>query len=534
MTNPIDQAPTQLTSADWLPGYELLSVIGSGGFGTVYRARQLKLDRIVAVKVLRPGGQNRAAITARFGAESVVLAKLHHPNVVQVFDCGHSDDRLYLAMELLEGEDLGRRLLRSRPLGEGLAWGIARQVAAALDHATQHKVVHRDIKPTNIFLVPAPDDPSRPAGIPLVKVMDFGLAKWSVAPGAEQLTTAGVMLGTPIYMAPEQFREPGRVDHRADIYALGATLYHLLSGRPPFTGKSPWDVMAQKLERKPRLGATVSPKSSALVAAMMESDPAKRIASYEELIARIDELAALGIGAGRPQNQVWQRSRWAAAVAALGILVGTGIGAWASRGMRPEERINPANEERRGTSPEFITAGEELLLFDGKNLNSWIPLAGSSKLVSDEDKLKVLSWSGAVRRGFEPIDRYRLRIGIDLYEADAVELQFAIPEMPAQAPTFVLRVTKQEGAMLGARLDRGRFEARSPALRFSTRPGIDKAPYREVRIERGEGQWSVWFNNKQVGEMDDDARRLPELRLVSEGEGGARMDSALIVALKPK
>jgi len=524
---PSDLNPTQITPADWLPGYELIAPIGSGGFGTVFQARQLKLDRIVAVKVLRPGGNNRDAVAARFDAEAVMLAKLSHPNVVQVFDCGHTDDRLYLAMELLEGEDLGRRLLRSRTLDERLVWSIARQAALALAHATRHNIVHRDIKPTNLYLVPPNPDCSLPEGVPLVKVMDFGLAKWTTQPLEDHLTTSGVMLGTPVYMAPEQFRQPGQVDHRADMYALGATVFHALSGRAPFTGKTPWDVMAQKLEHKPRLASNISRESAALVAAMMDPDPAKRLGCYDDLIPRIDQLlAATSLEPRRPTK----RARWVASVAALGILVGTGIGAWGARSLHGET-AKTESPTHTLADVEFISEGSELLLYDCRTLSGWTPLGGGLQPALDEDRLKVLAWHGTIRRTFEPHEAYRLRLGIDVNEAESVEVQFGIPV--ERGPIPALQVSRKDGVALGVRHEDGRFDVRSEAIKFPSRPK-DRPPYREVRIERSPGQWHVWFNSKDLGRIEDDVRRLPEVRLVTDSEAPARMDSALLAVLRPK
>src|SRR5689334_15309944 len=292
MPPPPDPHQTTITGGDWLPDYEITSTLGVGSFGTVMKARQLRLDRVVALKIIQLDGIVNPALVARFKLEAVTLAKLHHPNIVQVYDYGFHGGRMFIAMELLEGEDLWQRLKRAGKLDERAAWAVARQTASALAHAAGHGVIHRDIKPSNLFLIPAPPGVGLPPGVPMIKVTDFGLARtsWATDAADGRLTSPGAVLGTPAYMAPEQYRGAADLDHRVDIYALGATVYHALAGRPPFEGTTVWDVMAQKLELTPRSWPAVSRESVELIAAMMAPDAAKRIGTYEELLTRIDRL----------------------------------------------------------------------------------------------------------------------------------------------------------------------------------------------------------------------------------------------------
>jgi serine/threonine protein kinase len=158
-TKPVIVVPTAKVHDEHhptIPGYEILSVLGRGACGVVYRARQLKLDRIVALKTVQLQSPSRSTALARFELEAVALAKLQHPNIVNVFDYGHHDGQVYMAMELLDGEDLERRLRRLGRLDDRTAWTIARQTAAALSHAAALGIIHRDIKPANLFLVPPP------------------------------------------------------------------------------------------------------------------------------------------------------------------------------------------------------------------------------------------------------------------------------------------------------------------------------------------------------------------------------------------
>ncbi len=214
-------APEEI--APLFPTLEILNVIGQGGMGVVYRARQRELGREVALKLLWTGGARDAALGERFLREARTLARLQHPNIVAVYDFGRAGEHLYLLLELVEGATL-RQALRAGRVEPAAALAIVGEVCAALQFAHDQGVVHRDIKPENILL----DRAGR------VKIADFGLARLlSREPGPERLTRAGQAMGTPQYMAPEQLERPLTVDHRADIYSLGVVFYELLTGELP-------------------------------------------------------------------------------------------------------------------------------------------------------------------------------------------------------------------------------------------------------------------------------------------------------------
>ena len=222
--------------------YELGKKLGQGGFGLVMVARDTNLDREVALKFLHAEYTANPDILRRFLQEARSAAKIVHPGIVTVFECGQvqgtgtsSDGVAYIAMELLHGESLADRLLRSGRLDPGPAMEIARQVASALEAAHRAGIVHRDLKPDNIFLVP---DPAMPTG-ERVKVLDFGIAKLAPTAGAASSgvqTQSTMVFGTPRYMSPEQCKSAAHVDHRSDIYTLGCILYELVTGQPPFSG----------------------------------------------------------------------------------------------------------------------------------------------------------------------------------------------------------------------------------------------------------------------------------------------------------
>ena len=278
------------------PDYEILEVLGQGGLGVVFRACQERLGRVVALKTIRIDQASRQIAMQRFKQEAQLIARLQHPNVITAYDCGTHAGRLYLAMELVEGEDLEQWINRAGRLSETTAWHLARQAAAGLAHAAAREVVHRDIKPANLLITAPPDGFPLPSGVPLVKITDFGLALlYEDDQQQTRLTAAGSLMGTPHYMAPEQLGD-SHVDQRADIYALGATVYHMLSGQAPFEGQTLGQILARKLKNEtPALSELVPDISSGtveLVRRMMENEPERRVADYESLLHDIDSLLA--------------------------------------------------------------------------------------------------------------------------------------------------------------------------------------------------------------------------------------------------
>jgi tetratricopeptide (TPR) repeat protein/tRNA A-37 threonylcarbamoyl transferase component Bud32 len=215
--------------------YTVEKEIGAGGMATVYRARDVKHDRDVAIKVLRP--ELSAAVGAsRFLQEIRVTAQLHHPHILPLYDSGEADALLYYVMPYVEGESLRHRLMRQGPLSVDEAIRIAQHVAAALETAHSRGIVHRDIKPENILLVAAE-----------AVVADFGIARAMSVSGGTQLTQPGSAVGTPVYMSPEQATGEGEIDGRSDVYALGCVLYEMLTGEPPYAAPTIEGIMLKRL-----------------------------------------------------------------------------------------------------------------------------------------------------------------------------------------------------------------------------------------------------------------------------------------------
>src|SRR5262245_11400193 len=220
-------------------GYEILSELGRGGMGVVYLARQVGLKRLVALKVILAGARAGARERARFRAEAEAVARLQHPNIVQIYEISEQDGLLCLALEFIDGGSLAQRIAGA-PQHPRAAAELVEVLSRAIHSAHEHHVVHRDLKPANVLLTCA--------GVP--KIADFGLAKRLDDESAP--TESGTILGTPSYMAPEQVQGRGHgIGPATDVYALGAILYELLSGRPPFKGASPMDTVLQVIHDDP-------------------------------------------------------------------------------------------------------------------------------------------------------------------------------------------------------------------------------------------------------------------------------------------
>jgi serine/threonine protein kinase len=298
-----------------LPDYEILMELGRGGMGVVYKARDLKLNRLVALKMIRAGGHASEADIKRFLAEAQAVARLDHPHIVPIFEIGTTDGLPYFAMALLEGGSLKQRLADG-PVPARVAARLLRQVAEGVQHAHEHGVIHRDLKPHNILLQhddsrPAPGvislpgrartqdaldlaagEVARGSGLSMPRVSDFGLARLV---GQDGMSLTGEVMGTPSYMSPEQaagrIREIGPA---ADIYGLGAVLYELLTGRPPFQAPTPMETLRQVQDQEPvpprRLKTGVPRDLEIICLKCLSKEPAKRYATARELGNDLDRF----------------------------------------------------------------------------------------------------------------------------------------------------------------------------------------------------------------------------------------------------
>lgn len=266
--------------------FRLLRRLGAGGMAEVWLAEQTSLRRQVAIKVMRPDIQADESCRRRFEQEALATAGLNHPNIVQVYAVGESNGVRYIAQEYVAGMNMRDYILKKGPPTAHIALHLLKQVASALQAAADKGIVHRDIKPENILLTRK--------GV--AKVVDFGLAQ--LAQGGDlRLTQAGMTMGTPLYMSPEQV-QGSKVDHRSDLYSLGATFYHLLVGRPPFRGDTALAVAFHQVHTPPPSLTDSRPDLSSsvcrLIQRMLAKKPDERFASAQVLLQELRELEKRG------------------------------------------------------------------------------------------------------------------------------------------------------------------------------------------------------------------------------------------------
>ncbi|MEO8702568.1 MAG: serine/threonine-protein kinase [Kofleriaceae bacterium] len=274
--------------------YRIQAKLGEGGMGAVYKAEQISLKRTCAVKVLRPDVAGTSIMLRRFNAEAEAVAKLSHPNTVNIYDFGQdTDGTFFIAMEYVEGGSLREAIHAEAPFATKRALSIASQVAASLTDAHSHSIIHRDLKPDNVMLQ------SRGRAKDVARVLDFGIAKLRDEGRATQaaMTQAGDMLGTPQYMAPEQIRAE-QIDGRTDVYALGCMLYEMVTARLPFEGPTIMALLSKHLmetpqspsQRRPDLG--IPPQIDQLIMSAIAKDPNARPATMETFGEQINALLA--------------------------------------------------------------------------------------------------------------------------------------------------------------------------------------------------------------------------------------------------
>ncbi len=271
-------------SGQQIPGYQILKKLGAGAMATVYKARQLSLDRIVAIKVLPQKFTKNPDFVERFYAEGRAAAKLNHPNIVQAYDVGKAGEFHYFVMEFVDGRTVFEDITSKGPYDEASAVRIGIEVANALNHAHERGFIHRDVKPKNIMIS---DDSGR------TKLADMGLAR-AISDREAAEAEAGKAYGTPYYISPEQVRGEVGVDFRADIYSLGATLYHMVTGQVPFDGPNPSAVMRKHLNDTLTPPDHINPNLTSGIAEVVEvclaKDRNKRYSSTADLLEDLQAI----------------------------------------------------------------------------------------------------------------------------------------------------------------------------------------------------------------------------------------------------
>jgi WD40 repeat protein/serine/threonine protein kinase len=329
---PLGRAAPAAPGLPAVPGYELLGELGRGGMGVVYRAQQTSLQRLVALKMLLTGAPQTAEALARFRTEAEALAQLQHPHIVQIYEIGEHEGRPYFALEYVAGPSLARHL-DGQPQGARAAAELVEVLARAVDFAHQHGIIHRDLKPGNVLLQkseekgagsPSPGDSRLLASDFIPKITDFGLAKFvgdgepgELVRGRGALTETGIILGTPSYMAPEQTggdRKGRRVGQGVDVYALGAILYELLTGRPPFQGETALDTLKQVTSLDPvpprRLRPGVPRDLETICLKCLEKEPKNRYPSAGDLAEDLRRFLDGQPTRARPLGPAGRAWRW--------------------------------------------------------------------------------------------------------------------------------------------------------------------------------------------------------------------------------
>ncbi len=270
--------------AQQIPGFQILSKLGQGAMAVVFKAKQLSLERTVAIKVLPKRLSENQEFVDRFYREGRAAARLNHANIVQAFDVGESGGYHYFVMEYIDGETVYELLTGGKPASESQSLTIMLQCASALGHAHEQGLVHRDVKPKNIMISKTGD----------VKLADMGLAR-EVGDFVTATAEAGRAYGTPYYISPEQIRGEIHIDGRADLYALGATFYHMVTGKVPFDGTTPSAVMHKHLKDPlvppDHINNALSSGVGEIIEVMMAKKPEDRYPSTTELIADLEAVA---------------------------------------------------------------------------------------------------------------------------------------------------------------------------------------------------------------------------------------------------
>ena len=534
---------------DLAPGYELLDVLGHGALGVVYRAHQPHLKRDVAIKSILQNRLVEQNVVARFQQEGAAIGQLQHPNIVSAFDSGSHNRRLFLVMELVRGTDLRERLDSKGAMDLTTALSILRQTASGLAHALAHQIIHRDIKPGNLILTEAPAGFDLPPGVPLVKIADFGLARLSTPVDSDdtRLTMTGSAVGTPMYCAPEQL-SGDEVDHRADIYALGATLVNMLTGKPPYRESKLSKLITAKLTGQKydedQLPADLPEEVRGLIDRMTAHDPNDRIDSYQTLIEEIDLIQPASVpsssNSGRfvrpaggsvvspPQQRGWSRRWVGGALAAIVLVVAAGLllpVVW------PQLFSDP--------KPTLIHTRWQQELFE--NLSQWASRGGGWNVENDAEGAPILALQGSASTslpkppgpdaGIE--SAVAMSVAAELLEADAVEVHFGFDRDDVeQAERFVLRydhdqvvVGKQQGLQ-------GEWKSLSEPAEAPEFGDPDVPMRYEMRIELHDKYWFAYFNSDLVGFVQADPDAPNNLvQLVARG-GKAQVADAMVLGLQ--
>jgi serine/threonine-protein kinase len=506
---PVPQ-PTEGQGLPQIPGYELEAVLGRGGKGIVFRARHVRLKRVVALKMLLDGAYATPQDRARFQREAEAVAGVRHPHIVQVYDVGEHESQPYFTMELVEGGSLAEKLTGT-PQPRCQAAALIATLATAVHAAHQSGIVHRDLKPGNVLLTAE--------GTP--KISDFGLARRLESRAG--LTQSGAPFGTPSYMAPEQARgKVGAMGPAVDVYALGAILYELLTGRPPFKGETPADtvlqVVSQEVVPPSRLNATVPRDLETICLKCLQKDSERR---YPSAAALADDLTRFGEGRpiqARPVGWAerlwrWCRRRPAAAALAVAALVLFGLALAAARSAdlrQAERRMETARQDEAISAALEKTANLEQ---EGRWPEAGAVLEGAQRLLSDSTAIHLVE---RVNRALVDADMVAELEQIRLHLSEGGRSREPSPFSPEQMyagafQKYGIPVLTLEPVEAAARIRNSAIHETLLAFMHDwLYRGSDKnrARLREVLDQTDDDSWRHAFREAL---LENDAKKLAEL-----------------------
>ncbi len=412
-------------------GYQLESELGRGGMGIVYLARQLKLNRLVALKMILNADHSDASVKQRFLAEAEAIARLQHPGIVQVYEFGTCEGNPYFALEYVNGGSLDKKLA-GQPQPPREAADLVEKLAGAVQSAHEQGIIHRDLKPANILLSCGGREPT----LAIPKITDFGLVKKE----GSDMTATGVIMGTPSYMAPEQADSKKAIGPGADVYALGAILYECLTGRPPFKANTPLDTVLQVVNNEPVSLRQLQPKTprdlETICLKCLQKEPSKRYRTAAELGDDLRRYLNNEPIQAHPVGRVEKLWRWcrkhpaaaglAAGITALlliGAVIGANVANWAvEKNIQATAKDKQAQEEKkradeqtklvqteRNTSQKLFSALLEMVMDKDEStskaaVNSIVQLGTAATGALDE-LIKLLDVSGEV---VTPADQARV------------------------------------------------------------------------------------------------------------------------------
>ncbi|QDU79796.1 Serine/threonine-protein kinase PrkC [Polystyrenella longa] len=570
----LDILQTMLAPEKIVPGYKILDVVGLGGMGVIYRARQLMLNREVALKTILRSQVGAPHVARRFQQEAQAVARLQHPHIVTAYDFGERDGRFYFAMELVDGVNADQYLKQQGPLEESIALAITLQAVSGLAQAHEQNIIHRDIKPANLLLTNPPKGYPLPDNVPLVKIADFGLA-FLTEQGEDRtrLTSLNSAIGSPNYLAPEQLESDG-ADCRVDIYALGATLYHFLAGEAPFKANSLNQILSLKLSGKlmslSELNAKVSSETVSLVEHMMASDPEKRISDYGELWKQVSQLLDRTATGGMTGNTVLSHNNittkmtstskdndfdktvlvsdttisgevsatgrgkpltWVklGLLAALLILIGGGGYAWMQA-----SRVPPRPQ---------LESGPGVNLFTGVNLSGWKLLEGQVSpgegeegerylVVDDESAAQIDLCQRLISLLVDSEDcpeNYVTELQIELVDSDSVTIGFASSTDGAE---WGIRLTPTQAELVKS--DNGSIPNGKEQALFSM--AIDTQGLNSVKLMRDREYWFLFLNGSQIAwvPLDETIQDGTSILKLSSAGGAAYFSDLKVFSMRER